>query len=325
MNQRYIRYLNTFTSEDLVHKFDTFIPESGENCLVLNDKRFGNSDIVVTKHDWRMYAMYHSLTLLKFAYVVSGTFMIHTEGKPTVLPTGSLCIVPPDTVQKFTIDYSQPDTENTVMFNILVRASEVKRLFPALFEKNNAVSDYLSHALSGDSCPKFMVLKSPSEFTNDIALLCYSELMRARENDESRSCGCDLVSALIKSYLVSSESVIETALGTNDEKDPIGRILQNIRQNFKTVTLEDLCDEFHYTPSYICRIIRKYTGMTFKEYLNDEKLDNFCRELMLTEKSIHTLAEEAGFHTLEHFYRVFRKKYGMPPARYREVLQNQLL
>ena len=324
MNQRYIDYLHTFTSEDLVHKFDKIVPESGESCLVLTDKWLGQADITVAKHDWRMHSMYHSLMLLKFSYICSGTFMIYTDGKPTALPAGSLCIVPPDTVQKFTIDYGQPNTEDTVMFNILVRASEVKRLFPSLFTQNNPVSDYLTHALSGESCPKFMLLKAPSEFTHDTALLAYSELMRALESGDSRSFGCDLVAALINSYLASPCRVIETASLSNDEKDPVGRILHFIRQNAENVTLSGLCAEFHYTPSYVCRIIRKHTGRTFKEYLNDEKLDNFCRALMLTDKSVRTLADEAGFTTLEHFYRVFRKKYGMPPARYREILRKQL-
>ena len=326
MQNRYIKKLTTFLPVELEHKFDPLDFSCDKDSMVLTEKILNGRDIILSKHDWKMHAMYHSLQTYKFAYIHSGSFLIYTDGKPTRLNAGSLCIVPPGVVQKFTIDYSKADTSDTVMVNILVRSSAVTDILYQVFAGKNEVSEYLYNTFYKESFSEFMVLRTPGEFTRDIAEALFTELMSSAEKDDPPyTAGC-LLSALIFSYLKPSENyTVEISSAYTGSTEAINRIIRCIQLEFKDITLEELCRRFHYTPSYICRIIKRHTGMTYKEYLSNERLDNVCKTLILTDKPIRDAAAEAGWQTLEHFYRVFHKKYGMTPLEYRTVAKKKLL
>lgn len=326
MNNRYLDNATVFSESDLLYKFNTFDVDHDRHDMILTEKMLGDDDIRISRHDWRMRAMYHSLQVLKIAYVYKGTFLIYTDGKPSILPEGSVCIVPPGAVQKFTIDYSRTDTDmqDTVLFNFLLRRTRATSLLAPLFDEKSPLSDYLRGALYGENVPKYLILRTPSEFSADIAALAISELIRSGETKESPTVACRLLCALLQSFLPSPNGIFEYASSYIATSRPIERILHCIQTDYKTVDLEELCEKFHYTSSYVCRLIRRHTGKSFKEYLTDERLDCVCREMLASDKPICLIAAEAGWHTTEHFYRVFRKKYGMTPSNYRKTLRKEL-
>lgn len=318
MKNKYLESLLQLRPKDLVYKYEKGgIPENHDN-VVITERFIGNRAVTVSQHTWNMHAMYHSLKMYKLAFVYSGTFTVYVDGKPSRVPKGSMCIVPPDIIQKFTIDYNENNTD-AVMINILVRTSSVKNVLSPILSKKNEVSDYLNKTLVNGIFPKFMILNSPSEFTFEIAEAFFSELL---SSNESETAFC-LLNALLFSYL-KGDYKTEYSVTNTDRTEPIYRILNCIQTEFRTVTLDDLCKRFHYTPSYICRIIKKHTGMTFKEYLSSEKLICACRELSVSDKPINVIAAESGWQTLEHFYRVFKKKYGVTPLQYRENALKEL-
>lgn len=318
MKNKYLESLLQLRPKDLVYKYEKGgIPEDHDN-VVITERFIGNRAVTVSQHTWNMHAMYHSLKMYKLAFVYSGTFTVYVDGKPSRVPKGSMCIVPPDIIQKFTIDYNENNTD-AVMINILVRTSSVKNVLSPILSKKNEVSDYLNKTLVNGVFPKFMILHSPSEFTVEIAEAFFSELLSSKDSEASFC----LLNALLFSYL-KGDYKTEYSVTNTDRTESIYRILNCIQTEFRTITLYDLCERFHYTPSYICRIIKKHTGMTFKEYLSSEKLICACRELSISDKPINVIAAESGWQTLEHFYRVFKKKYGVTPLQYRENALKEL-
>ncbi len=319
MKNIYLDSLMKITPRDLVYKFEKeYIPEDHDN-IIIRESYIGDRAISVTRHKWYMHAMYHSLKMYKLAYVYSGAFTIYVDGRPTYLKKGSLCIVPPDVIQKFTIDYNEKNNDDAVMINILIRNSLIKEVFSSVLSKKNEVSDYLHKTLFDENFPKFLVLHTPSEFTNEIAELFFSETLSECDSPASFC----LLNAFVYSYLKEG-CILEYSVTSTDRTEPIYRILKCIQTEFRAITLDILCERFHYTPSYICRIIKRHTGMTFKEYLSAEKLGCACQELSITDKPINIIASEAGWQTLEHFYRVFKKKYGVTPMQYRERIKKEI-
>lgn len=325
MGKRYIDGINVFSSDELQYKFDPVEDANGSESVVLTEKILGERDVRLIRHNWAMHAMYHSLQMYKFAYIYSGAFLIYVDGKPTRVGSGALCIVPPGVVQKFTIDYGEKDMSDMVMINILLRASKIGELLPSVFARRSPVSDYLSETRYESRFSKFLILHSPSEMTREIAGVFFEEVTAAEEKNRSSETAYCLLNALLLSYLRDGECRCEFSVSETDNADPVNRIIACIQSEFRNITLAALCERFHYTPSYICRIVKKHTGMTFKEYLNGERLDGACKDLVLTEKPIQAVAADAGFRTLEHFYRLFRKKYGTTPQRYRRQAKNVML
>lgn len=92
-------------------------------------------------------------------------------------------------------------------------------------------------------------------------------------------------------------------------------ILSYINQNYaENITLESICNHFGYSKGYFSGLFKKETGQTFKEYLNNFRILQFCEmKENEKEKNIIDLALSCGFESAATFYRVFRKKYGTNP------------
>ncbi|MBL7813915.1 MAG: helix-turn-helix domain-containing protein [Saprospiraceae bacterium] len=66
------------------------------------------------------------------------------------------------------------------------------------------------------------------------------------------------------------------------------------------------------------RFIKKRTGRTFVESLNDVRLGHAARMLIETTHTIAEIAYNNGFNNLSYFNRIFKNKHGITPKEFRE-------
>lgn len=71
-------------------------------------------------------------------------------------------------------------------------------------------------------------------------------------------------------------------------------------------------------PEHVSRMTRKWLGMSPTDYVNQVRLSFVERQLRLTSEPILDLSLEAGFPNLGHLYKLFKKRYGLPPRQYRQ-------
>ena len=77
--------------------------------------------------------------------------------------------------------------------------------------------------------------------------------------------------------------------------------------------------------TYLCFVIKSFTGMTFPYYVNSFRINEAVRILSNPEDNtpIKAIAAGLGYNNLTTFYRLFEAAKGMPPSKYREtVIQN---
>jgi transcriptional regulator GlxA family with amidase domain len=61
--------------------------------------------------------------------------------------------------------------------------------------------------------------------------------------------------------------------------------------------------------------------MTPFEYLNDVKLKRAMYLMRVTSNSVEEISLECGFNNYSHFYRLFIRKNGLSPSKWREMIQ----
>lgn len=88
---------------------------------------------------------------------------------------------------------------------------------------------------------------------------------------------------------------------------------------YDQVTIEQLCETFHYGKSRLCAVFRKDTGKTIITFYTEKKIEA-AKELMRQGKTIRETATLLGFDTPQYFSRVFKTYTGMPPHDYRHSL-----
>jgi len=108
----------------------------------------------------------------------------------------------------------------------------------------------------------------------------------------------------------------------NYENPSILRAKQYVKDHaVQPITMEEVAQVAGLSVTYFSRIFKKETGIPFPEYVNRVRLENVKGLLLDHRKSVNESAFEAGFESISHFNRVFKKYEGTSPIRYRESLR----
>lgn len=77
----------------------------------------------------------------------------------------------------------------------------------------------------------------------------------------------------------------------------------------------DCARKFHMSQSNIARLCKKYLNMSFTEFYNDVRVRK-AKEMLEEGVPIKDAAASVGYRNLNYFYRIFKKKYQVPPKEY---------
>ena len=73
-----------------------------------------------------------------------------------------------------------------------------------------------------------------------------------------------------------------------------------------------------YSKSHFMKFFKSHMGTGFIDYLNDYRLVMAERLLRSSDNSVLEIAVQNGFDNLSYFNRIFKRKYGTSPGKYRK-------
>jgi AraC-like DNA-binding protein len=99
----------------------------------------------------------------------------------------------------------------------------------------------------------------------------------------------------------------------------INKVCLFIQNNFQNkIYLKEVAELIYLTESNFCKFFKKATGKTYSDYLNEIRINEACRLLVQTDKTISQISFDCGFETLSYFNRVFLYKKEITPSIYRK-------
>lgn len=78
-------------------------------------------------------------------------------------------------------------------------------------------------------------------------------------------------------------------------------------------------NELHLSPNYFGDLIKKETGQTAKDLIQNKTMEAAKRIIFESNKTINEVAFELGFKYPQHFTRLFKQKTGFTPNEYRNM------
>ena len=95
-----------------------------------------------------------------------------------------------------------------------------------------------------------------------------------------------------------------------------------IDENLKSVNIKTVAKYIGYSAVYTGVLIKKITGITYKEYLFERKLIKAEDLIKNTSLSISEIIINVGYENANYFRKKFIKKYGKKPLEYKRSLKN---
>ncbi|WP_299550559.1 AraC family transcriptional regulator [Seonamhaeicola sp.] len=148
-----------------------------------------------------------------------------------------------------------------------------------------------------------------------------------RLNSLSRKSGFDNFmefQSLLYDLAVSRDKKTLTNLSFEDQNDfhnseRIEKVYNYIKEHYdKKIKVEDAAAIINMTVISFSRLIKKRTGKTFTEFVNELRLGYATRKLIETNDGISEICFDCGFNNISNFNRRFKNKQGCTPTEFRE-------
>ncbi len=103
-----------------------------------------------------------------------------------------------------------------------------------------------------------------------------------------------------------------------ENSDKLKLLYDFVQENYAVkITLDEVSELMNMSSVSFNRFIKKRTGKTFVEYVNDVRIGYASRWLIEKDLSISEIAFLCGFNSIANFNRVFKKNKGRTPTKYR--------
>ncbi|MCZ8196924.1 MAG: AraC family transcriptional regulator [Flavobacterium sp.] len=104
-----------------------------------------------------------------------------------------------------------------------------------------------------------------------------------------------------------------------EDDDKMKLVYEYVQKYFSDkITLDDASEIAMMSPASFNRFIKKRTGKTFVNYLNDIRVGYAARWLVEKDLSISEIAFKSGFNNMANFNRIFKSIKNNTPSQYRE-------
>ncbi len=95
------------------------------------------------------------------------------------------------------------------------------------------------------------------------------------------------------------------------------QVLSYIEEHYATGSLGEAARLLHYDFYWLSREIKRLTGKTYTELVQDKRLAQACFLLRTTNRNVDEIARAVGYENMGYFHRIFRGAFGVSPREYR--------
>lgn len=112
---------------------------------------------------------------------------------------------------------------------------------------------------------------------------------------------------------------LEAAILFSPESAAMKAVMEEINCHYMHArTLVDLAGEFGVSQAGLSQMIRKQTGKTYSELIQERRLEKACELLTYSDETVAAIAEMTGYSDPFYFSKQFKRAFGMSPNAYRK-------
>ena len=316
MHEELIRELSVITEEeqrilDGRQEIDQQIYTEKKEMIVDCDKLLQKGKLIQARpHTRFVHFPEHRHNYIEVIYMCQGTTTHIINGNRILLRTGELLFLNQNAVQEIL-----PAGKEDIAVNFIVLPEFFDTAFSMISGEDNMLKTFLVDALCGkDGETSYLhfhvadILPVQNLVENMVWTIFY-------DSSNKRSC-TQITMGLLFLQLLNYMDKMETGQNRFDT-EIMAAVLSYIDEHYRSGTLSELAGQMKTDIYWLSREIKKRTGKTYKELLQEKRMQQAVWLLVNSSVSVSDIIESVGYDNTSYFYRKFREKYGVSPKEYR--------
>ena len=317
MRQDLLARLKKITSEEqeLLHGSGDIQQElyTSKTAFVIDSRKLLEKGrlIEIRPHTRFAYFPRHRHDYVEMVYMCSGSTTHIINGKDRIkLLEGDLLFLNQTVYHEIL-----PAGEDDIAVNFIILPAFFDRAI-TMIERENVLRDFLLSTLSSGSSSSYLHIptKDIVPVQNLIENMIWT-LIHHRH-------GTNTLNQTTMGLLFLNLSLFADRINQNDprqrEQALVFSILKYIESHYKSGTLADISALIKLPTYTVSRLLKRHTGLNFKELLQKRKLEQAAYLLSNTPLTVDAIRENIGYDNSSYFYRCFKDKYGCSPANFRQ-------
>jgi len=283
---------------------------------------FDGADVEVHRIRNHSASKAHDHLFHEIVYVESGSAMHRTADGTTRLHEGDLIVIQPQIWHA----YENPRKLNII--NFLIKGS-IFHQHAEMLDRVGGTFELYRQRPNNPRHASPLVFAAPV----DQRLMLVRLLNTVIDEKEKQPDGwhtCATLSALQVLVLVArigrASLLKQSRPTTTDQSGVSGRAEQAVMEainileaNYsKPLTLEALASDVHISPAHLSRCFSKRMGMGVVQFMHRLRIEQACRLLRTTHRTVSEIAADVGYDEVAYFSRWFKRVIGQTPREYRK-------
>ena len=250
----------------------------------------------------------HTHDYVEMVYMCEGTTTHIVNGSRILLQRGELLFLNQSTTHEI-LEAGEGD----IAVNFIVLPDFFSTILPSIGEEETPLRRFLVDCLCGQSSGAGYLHFRVANIL-PIQNLLENLLLTLLEDTANRRKISQMTMTLLFLQLIGHTETLNTP---NVEQALILRVLSYIETNYARGSLTELANQLHYDIYSLSREIRRRTGKTYTELLQEKRLAQAAFLLKNTDRNIDDIAGAVGYENMGYFHRIFKENFRVSPRNYR--------
>lgn len=314
MNQDILQHLQGITAEeqsilDGRTTIDRELYMQGQGNIINAKKLLAAGKLITIRpHTRFIHFPEHTHDYVEVVYMCAGKTKHIVNGRQIELEQGDLLFLS----QSATHEVCRAD-EKDVAVNFIVLPDFFDTTLTAIGDEETPLRRFLVDCLCGQNTgPGFLHfdVSGVKPIQNLVENLLWT-LLQETPNKRKMS---QMTMALLFLQLTGHT---ETLRNDDQENAAVIRVLRYIEANYVHGSFAELTGQLHYDASWLSREIKRKTGKTYTQLVQEKRLAQAAFLLKNTDRNVADISVAVGYENISYFHRIFAEAYGKSPKHYR--------
>lgn len=296
------------------HSIDKSIYTDDNQFIIDSNKILAEGQLInIRKHTRFIKFPAHKHNYIEFNYVYKGKLTEVIHNNKIELKEGEIIFLNRNITHEI-----EESSEEDIIINFIIKP-EFFDFILNLSESDNLIFSFLLKAMYvNKNKGEYLYFKVSNE--KYIQEILEKIIVEIYEPSLMSSTTIKLLVGLLIVELLKKPNNIEIYSEDNYDSLMIIEVLKYIDENYATASLFEISDKLKQPNYKISKLIKKQTNMTFKELLQEKRLDKAKQLLNETDISVVEIISLVGYENLTYFYKIFKEKYGYTPKDYKKQM-----